>query len=864
MSIFKKKSKAKKEEVKQPAVDDKPKPAPYKHVPKHAAADAAVSTEKADKARIAAASRQRMSMAARDYAMNNAAQSQMLAHTAMHGTPSPSSLAGQQLAAQRPFKGMYGMQRNNSAEVFTTDPDAPPMPSSSNAGLGKTTSRSITPKNDYFAQTTMYQTPSFDSPMLGNPKMQMAARDRGYVNPHHSADSGYGSAAHSRAPSEHITLADINGQHLPRTNSGFLPELSLSEELAREPAFSESSFGADEPEVSQKKTPESVLKNGRGYLERQASQQNQSNDSRSLQPSRSQKAPKQTRFEDAPEAATSSTQTEQDQPTQQQSLGQAPQLQQYASLGEPEPHARPESTTLPQPYFALPMRTSTPPITTYEEPRASFTLPERNATPPPQIFAEPQPQRDYTQPTRTSTPPPDRERRVSSPPPQSHFAPIERMVSLGQQSIPPVSRLEGYKVNKRGMILDEEGELIGELSEGDIMDCVRQRVNAYGEVLDDSGNVVGRVRSLQRSQESPIQRISSPTLLMQQEQPYYSHFQDQRRTLSAASNTRREAAPSQSAVFTPAWQQQHIHSPQPVMAQELRDHLAFASLGSPSSPVRPIDFPSNIAAVELPATEVERAPEEETLPLFDLSEIYMPPPSIPAKSPRRPESPSPSPPLEKLKSRPASESQQPTPIAQPAHHSGAVSRDLPRIQTKHLSAPLAPIQHETQQQSSEAAALPMLPVQPEQLQQHQQQRFPRQQLARSASESSTSEVSKSYQRPTVPSVPEDSQIADEDRSPARFSYKGEIPAADGPAPNARLAPPRAVGATTPPIPSLPRAAQYSPAGRLGQTLGPARQFTTGVPGPRPIVAGRNSYNAPMRRSPLSSACMCFPCHHNVI
>jgi hypothetical protein len=44
--------------------------------------------------------------------------------------------------------------------------------------------------------------------------------------------------------------------------------------------------------------------------------------------------------------------------------------------------------------------------------------------------------------------------------------------------------------------LDEEGDPIGELFDGDIIDCVRQKADAYGDVLDEYGRVVGRVRTL--------------------------------------------------------------------------------------------------------------------------------------------------------------------------------------------------------------------------------------------------------------------------------------------------------------------------------------------------------------------------------
>lgn len=57
-----------------------------------------------------------------------------------------------------------------------------------------------------------------------------------------------------------------------------------------------------------------------------------------------------------------------------------------------------------------------------------------------------------------------------------------------------LAALEGFKVNKKGKVLDEEGDVIGELTEGDLLDCVRQKISANGEVVDDVGKVVGIVK----------------------------------------------------------------------------------------------------------------------------------------------------------------------------------------------------------------------------------------------------------------------------------------------------------------------------------------------------------------------------------
>jgi hypothetical protein len=60
--------------------------------------------------------------------------------------------------------------------------------------------------------------------------------------------------------------------------------------------------------------------------------------------------------------------------------------------------------------------------------------------------------------------------------------------------IPGLDVLEGYKVNKKGEIINEDGEVIGKLAEGTkLADAVGKKVNEKGEVVDKEGNVVGKV-----------------------------------------------------------------------------------------------------------------------------------------------------------------------------------------------------------------------------------------------------------------------------------------------------------------------------------------------------------------------------------
>jgi hypothetical protein len=71
-----------------------------------------------------------------------------------------------------------------------------------------------------------------------------------------------------------------------------------------------------------------------------------------------------------------------------------------------------------------------------------------------------------------------------------------------KEIIPDINILNGLKVNKKGQVLNEDGEPIGELEEGDVKDCAGKTINENGEVLDKDGNVVGKVKTL--PQEVPI------------------------------------------------------------------------------------------------------------------------------------------------------------------------------------------------------------------------------------------------------------------------------------------------------------------------------------------------------------------------
>lgn len=74
-----------------------------------------------------------------------------------------------------------------------------------------------------------------------------------------------------------------------------------------------------------------------------------------------------------------------------------------------------------------------------------------------------------------------------------------------QFKIPDLDVLEGLKVNKKGKVLNEDGEEIGELTSGELSECAGKKINEKGEVLDADGNTIGRVKTL--PQEIPQEEL---------------------------------------------------------------------------------------------------------------------------------------------------------------------------------------------------------------------------------------------------------------------------------------------------------------------------------------------------------------------
>jgi hypothetical protein len=161
--------------------------------------------------------------------------------------------------------------------------------------------------------------------------------------------------------------------------------------------------------------------------------------------------------------------------------------------------------------------------------------------------------------------------------------------------VPPLSVLEGYKVNKRGQVLDEEGDVIGELFEGDLIDCVRQRINAEGEVLDEYGSIVGRVRPVRRGASSAIR-----SSIDSQQSSFQSNPVQRQSVLPV---DRRESVASQLA------------SPHTAIAPS----KGLANALATKKVVSPMDTPKAFIA------ELDASVEAEAFPVIDHSEIFLPP-----------------------------------------------------------------------------------------------------------------------------------------------------------------------------------------------------------------------------------------------
>jgi Protein of unknown function (DUF3659) len=69
----------------------------------------------------------------------------------------------------------------------------------------------------------------------------------------------------------------------------------------------------------------------------------------------------------------------------------------------------------------------------------------------------------------------------------------DEITGLEEQLKPDTTILEGKKLNRKGNIIDDEGEVLAKLVEGDPKECAGKIPNENGEILDEEGNVIGKV-----------------------------------------------------------------------------------------------------------------------------------------------------------------------------------------------------------------------------------------------------------------------------------------------------------------------------------------------------------------------------------
>ncbi|KAG7005846.1 hypothetical protein G7Y79_00017g042280 [Physcia stellaris] len=95
---------------------------------------------------------------------------------------------------------------------------------------------------------------------------------------------------------------------------------------------------------------------------------------------------------------------------------------------------------------------------------------------------------------------------------------VDKAVEAGGLT-PDLSILAGKKINKKGKILDEEGETLGQLTEdSDLKQCVGKIPNEKGEIINDQGDVVGRVEVVPGEAADEAMRALNPELVQKIEE----------------------------------------------------------------------------------------------------------------------------------------------------------------------------------------------------------------------------------------------------------------------------------------------------------------------------------------------------------
>jgi hypothetical protein len=83
---------------------------------------------------------------------------------------------------------------------------------------------------------------------------------------------------------------------------------------------------------------------------------------------------------------------------------------------------------------------------------------------------------------------------------------------LAEQLAADLTILEGRKLNKKGNIIDDEGEVIGKLVEGHLKKCAGKIPNEKGDILDDKRNVIGKVEIVEGGAANEAMKALHPEL----------------------------------------------------------------------------------------------------------------------------------------------------------------------------------------------------------------------------------------------------------------------------------------------------------------------------------------------------------------
>ncbi|KAI4277874.1 MAG: hypothetical protein L6R35_006117 [Caloplaca aegaea] len=99
---------------------------------------------------------------------------------------------------------------------------------------------------------------------------------------------------------------------------------------------------------------------------------------------------------------------------------------------------------------------------------------------------------------------------------------LEEAADEAEEQVPEVtpdfSILEGLKVNKKGQVLNEDGEPIGRLVEGEATECAGKKINEKGEVVGKDGNVIGKVEVIQGEAADEAMKELHPELIEEAKQ----------------------------------------------------------------------------------------------------------------------------------------------------------------------------------------------------------------------------------------------------------------------------------------------------------------------------------------------------------